>query len=392
VIPAYVPAYRFGGPVRSVHDLCRKLVESGHTVTVFTTNFDGACIMNVPLNTPCNIDGVIVYYFSIDFPFFYFRSIDLKRKLKSTIENFNLVHIHCIYVHTAFVASRFAQKFNIPYIVSPRGMLDNGAIKIKGTLKKRLYLRLVERKTFSNAELIHYTSKDESFKSVFSKITKEIVIIPNGIDVEKYQTCKFDNLSDKYTNLQHKKIVLFLGRINYIKGLDILANSWPKIASSFPDAQLIIAGPNNDNYKKNIVAIIKALGVTDSVTFTGELDFEDKVKFIKASQVLVAPSYLESFGMSIVEAMACSKPVVISDKVNIYPIIQKYNAGIVTSCDKDEVASAIIDILSNEKSSIIKGDNGNRLVNENFTLGVTTDKMVLAYRNLIVIPPKNQTI
>jgi glycosyltransferase involved in cell wall biosynthesis len=383
IMPAYIPAYRYGGPVRSVHDLCRKLVESGHVVTVFTTNFDGVRIMDVPLNTPCNIDGVIVYYFSVDLPFFYFRSMSLKRKLKRTIEKFDLVHIHCIYVYTTFVASRLAKKFNIPYVVSPRGMLDGGAIKIKGTLKKKLYLRLVERKTFSNAGLIHYTSEDESIKSVFSKLTKNVVIISNGLDIEKYQTCEFDNLPDKYTSLQHKKIVLFLGRINYIKGLDILANSWPKIVSSFPDAQLIIAGPNNDNYKESIVAIIKSLGVTDSVTFTGELDFEDKVKFIKTSEVLVAPSYLESFGMSIVEAMACSKPVIISNKVNIYPIIQKYDAGIITSCDKDEVASAVINIFNNVKNSTIKGNNGNRLVCENFALDATTEKMILAYRNLI---------
>ena len=383
VIPAYIPAYRFGGPVRSVHDLCRKLVESGHAITVFTTNFDGVHVMDVPLNTPCDIDGVTVYYFSVDLPFFYFRSMGLKRKLKRTIEKFDLVHIHCIYVYTTFIASRIAKKFNIPYVISPRGMLDGDSIKLKGTLKKKLYLGLVERSTFSNAELIHYTSKDESAKSVFSKITKNVEIIFNGIDIERYQACEFDNLPDKYTSLKHKKIVLFLGRINYIKGLDILANAWPKVVSSFPDAQLIIAGPDNDNYKKDIVAIIKTLGVSDSVTFTGELDFEDKVRFIKTSEMLVAPSYLESFGMSIVEAMACSKPVIISNKVNIYPIIQKYDAGIVTSCDKDEVASAVINIFNNVKNSTIKGNNGNRLVCENFALDATTEKMILAYRNLI---------
>ena len=137
VLPGYIPAYRLGGPIISVHNLSKKLVENGHNVTIYTTNFDGENVMKVPLNKAKYIDGVKVCYFSVNFPYFYYRSKDLKYKLEKTIKQFDIVHIHGIYVYTTLIACKIAKKFNIPYIISPRGMLDKGAIQLKGTLKKK---------------------------------------------------------------------------------------------------------------------------------------------------------------------------------------------------------------------------------------------------------------
>ena len=384
VIPAYLPATSYGGPVRSVHELCKSLVHQGHSVTVFATNFDGLGTTGVPLNRPCIIDGVTVYYFKVKFPLSYFRSSDLKKFLKIKVNEFDLVHIHTIYSYTTLVAARYARQFNIPYIISPRGMLDKGAIGLKGSFKKTLYLRLFERKVFINAALTHYTSVDESDQSYFSKITEKKLVIPNGIDIKRYQSAPDKSLPENYSSLHNKKIVFFLGRLNYIKGLDILVQSWPKVIAEYPDAHLVIAGPDNDGYKKNVVAIIDLLKISDSITFTGELDFSDKITFLKASEMLVAPSYLESFGMSIVEAMACAKPVIVSNKVNISPIIGHYNAGIISSCDSSEFGSAIVKMLGSQEGAAVKGNNASRLVTENFELDTVTGKMISAYGKLVL--------
>ena len=112
VIPAYLPATNYGGPVRSVHELCKSLVLQGHSVTVLTTNFDGLDVTGVTLDAPRMIDGVTVYYFAVKFPTFYFRSPDLKNFLKQKIHEYDLVHVHTIYNHVTLVTAKYAKKFN----------------------------------------------------------------------------------------------------------------------------------------------------------------------------------------------------------------------------------------------------------------------------------------
>ena len=382
IIPCYLPAYRYGGPVASVHGLSQALVKSGGDVTVFTTNADGDQTLDVPIDQECWLDGVKVFYFKVQRPFSYFYSAGLRRALKKRLHEFDLVHIHWLYVYPTLVAARECLKQGVPYFLAPRGMLDSNAIHMKGFYKKKLYLKLVERSHLYGARGLHYTSQGEMKQSIVAKQSIPSFVVNNGLDLDKYNNINpLNSFDEQFPEIKDKKNVLFLGRINYIKGLDLLATAWKMVIKEIPDAHLIIAGPDNDDYKKKIVAQLQDDKVLSNTTFTGLLSDAEKISAFRRVQVFVAPSYLESFGMSIIEAMASKKPVVVTDRVNIYPEIVDCDAGIVTSCNSEDIANALITLLKDPKKAKIMGSNGYNLVKEKFDWQLIAADMKKLYMN-----------
>lgn len=384
VIPSYIPAWRYGGPVKSVHEMCRELVKLGVDVTVFTTNADGPETPQDHTYKEKVIDGVKIYYFPVSQPRSYFRSPQLAQALRKRVKEFDLVHINWLYVHPTLVAARECLRQDVPYIIAPRGMLDPDAIALKGSLKKRLYLNLVEKRHLYKTTAVHFTADGEREQALSAGWSFKSVVVPNGIDLSVYSTVLNQKaFFDKFPDLSGKKIVLFLGRINYIKGIDLLARAWPMVVSAVPDAHLVLAGPDDDGYSDRVKGWLVQGRVANNATFTGMLLGEDKLAALAAADVFVASSYLESFGMAIVEAMSCKKPVVITDRVNIYREIEKAGAGIVVQCEPVKIAEAIISVLSNQEAAKEMGNNGRKLVEERFTLDKAAKEMLHVYKKIL---------
>src|SRR3989338_2113636 len=190
VVPAYVPAWRYGGRTRSVHDLCRSLALLGHDVFVYTTNIDGDDLLNVITNEAVNVDNVQVTYFLMA------RLLRrlcyapmMESELNKRIKSFDLVHLHSVFLWPIWVASRVASKFKIPYVVSPRGMLVKSLIRKKNFFAKSIWIKFIEQKTLENASAIHVTSKREGMDlEQFNFKLPSVHVIPNGVDVSKIQS------------------------------------------------------------------------------------------------------------------------------------------------------------------------------------------------------------
>ncbi len=382
--PCYYPAHRYGGPIKSVHEMARKLVELGADVTVFTTTADGMENLTVETEKEINCEGVKVYYYPLTKPRFYYRSPTLAAALHKRIREFDIVHINWLYVYPTMAAARECINHDIPYLLAPRGMLDQNAIAMHGYLKKNLYLRLIERKHLFGASALHFTSDGERNRAVTAGWNIKSIVIPNGIDLAEFEG-KTDKrrLLDRYPELSEKKIVLFLGRINYIKGLDLLAEAWPTVMKEVPEAHLVVAGPDDYGYAKKVLSWLKKGSVDKHVTFTGMLLGEDKFAALFTADIFVASSYLESFGMAIVEAMACRKPVVISDRVNICDEVKTAQAGIVTSCHPASIAQSLIMLLKDPDRRRDMGLNGRRLVEKKFTWGIAAREMMVSYNEIL---------
>src|SRR3989344_2837409 len=144
IIPTYVPAFRYGGPILSVHNLNKWLVKQGVDVTVYTTNIDGKGTLDVPTNREVLLDGVKVYYFPITSRVWQY-SYELHRALAKNAGLFDLVHITSIFLSASSLGSYYAKKFNKPYIISPRGSLMKEPLG-KKPLKKNPYLSLIEKR------------------------------------------------------------------------------------------------------------------------------------------------------------------------------------------------------------------------------------------------------
>ena len=143
-------------------------------------------------------------------------------------------------------------------------------------------------------------------------------MIPNGIDWERFRTLPPRGALRARWGLHDEPVVLFLGRIHFKKGLDLLIPAFDRCDAGCRMAQLVIAGPENDDYGQKVRGWVRERGLDASVHFVGLLSGPDVVQAYVDADVFALPSYTENFGMTVAESMACALPVVISDQVNIH--------------------------------------------------------------------------
>jgi glycosyltransferase involved in cell wall biosynthesis len=391
IVPSYLPAHRYGGPIKSVHELNKSLVKAGADVTVYTTNIDGPEKLDVPVNREVVIDGVKVFYFPVSFrPWSY--SFAFHRALAANIKNFDVIHITSVFLAASTIGARCAKRFKKPYIISPRGNFMAEPFKIKN-LKKKICVALVEKRNLAGAAGIHFTVEKE--KNDYLKLVlplKKAIVIPNSVEFGNEKAGDAENFRKKFNIGGDKKIVLFMGRLHPIKGLDILIPAFVEVLKSEPEAVLVIAGGDDENYRLKIEAIIaeqrgKLRGETrkfdDNIIFTGMLLGEDKAAAFQESDIFVLPSYSENFGMAVVEAMAAQLPVVITKGVGISNEVEKAGAGIVIEKSVNQLTLAILKILNNPNLAEKMGENGRKLVETEFSSGKVAEKWMEEYNKII---------
>ncbi|MQY59458.1 MAG: glycosyltransferase, partial [Clostridia bacterium] len=180
-----------------------------------------------------------------------------------------------------------------------------------------------------------------------------------------------------------KKIILFLSRINFKKGLDILARAFGEVARKRDDVYLVLAGPDNEGYGAKVRAWLQEEGALGRSIFTGMLLGEEKLAALRDSDIFVLPSYTENFGIAVVEAMACGLPVIISNKVNIWGEVSEVGAGIITDCDSHQVAETIARLLDDRNLREEMGERGKKLVEEKYTWPEVAKEMIEVYEQIL---------
>jgi glycosyltransferase involved in cell wall biosynthesis len=385
VVPTYIPAYRYGGPIRSVHGLCKGLVKLGHDVHVFTTNVDGPRNSNVPLDSPIKLDGVNVWYFQSRYLRRIYWSPPMADALSERIYDFDLLHLHSIYLWPTWAAARAARRRNIPYLLSPRGMLEKDLIRRKSPLAKTVWISLIEKRNIENAVALHVTSKRETAEALkFGLKLPPVFEVPNGIDLETSPSD--NNISSLIRHiLQKSPFLLFLGRINWKKGLDRLIPAMRHI----PGMYLVIAGNDEENYTPSLEALADNYEVRGRIFFAGPVHGADKKALLKNASVLVLPSYSENFGNVVLEAMAQGCPVAVTPEVGAAEIVLDANAGIVVDGSPDIFGPHIRQLIENQELCRIMGKNGLNAVSKAFTWEKIARQMEDVYKRILA--PKLKT-
>ncbi len=403
IIPAYFPAHRYGGPIESVHSLNVGLVKAGAEVTVYTTNIDGPNDLNAPTDVRVIKDGVKVFYFKSSFPRTWFYSRDLRKALAQNGRQFDLIHITSVFLSASTLGAYYAKKFKKPYIISPRGSLMKSPLFSENFLKKikkRIYISLIENRNLKGASAVHFAVEAEKEEYLRAGLPlKKGIVIPNGLDLTEFQFYEVKphkiDFREKFGIDSNRKIVLFLSRLTWIKGLDTLIPAFAEVVKKEPKAILVLAGPDDENYSKKIKEIISSFNnlisanqsnqhksASFNIIFTGMLKGDDKIAAFQDSDVFVLPSYSESFGMAVIEAICFGLPVIITKNVGIAPDILKNKAGIIIDKDSEELASAILNLLENVNLGVKMGENGKELVKKEFSIDVVADKFLKLYNDI----------
>jgi glycosyltransferase involved in cell wall biosynthesis len=385
VVPTYTPAWRHGGPIGAVHGLAKALVEQGHEVTVYTTNVHGDEVLQVPVGQPVDIDGVDVRYFGVSWPRRLYRSPGMGHALARGVRGFDVVHVHSVFLWPGFAVARSAGRACVPYLVSPHGMLVRELVRRRGRWRKLIWLHLVERRNLAGAAGIHVASLLEwADIKEFGLPLPRVVEVPFGVDTEPFGPDEEARISTSVRAiLDRPPFVLYLGRINWKKGLDRLIAA----LAHCPGARLVVAGNDEEAYRAVLERMALESGVAERIVFPGPVLGADKAALLHRASALVLPSYSENFGVVVVEAMAAGCPVVVTPQVGLAPTVEEVGAGVVTDGDPLVLGKALRELLADPERRVEMGRNGIRAVGDRFAWPVVARRMAAAYQELIGPPP-----
>lgn len=347
-----------GGSIEVVYQLSKVLIQRGHDVAVYTSDFE------LDQNYINSLSGVRIYPFHSWLTLARFHlTPGVINTSKKELKNFDVIHLHNYRTFQNIVMHHYAKKYNIPYVLQAHGSLTT--FFQKGMLKKIFDTMWGYQILKDASKVIALTPAEAEQYKRMGVSEDKIEIIPNGIDLSE-----FGNLPErgefrrKYSLNDNQKIILFLGRIHQTKGLDLLAKAFAQLSNEVKDVKLVIVGPD-DGYLPALKELIKELKIEGKVMFTGMLNGTDKLRAYVDADVFVNPRADEIFGLVFLEAFACGLAVICSKGCGLADTING-QAGLVVAYDKDQLSNAISHMLSDDKMRLQFGKKGKLLVREKF--------------------------
>ncbi|WP_309400632.1 glycosyltransferase [Cerasicoccus maritimus] len=338
-----------GGLSRSVPQICRELASQGVDISIITRNSPSPLIIDEP---KCYIMGTNAC------------NADIYLNEHISASHNTIIHTNGLWLPFLNAGPRFAQKFGLPYLISPRGMTAPWAMRHK-RLKKAVAWQLYQRRMLQNASCIHATAGNEMQQVRNLGITAPIAVIPNGVEIPS--EAELQTLQKESKKKAHPEIrtLLFLGRIQKVKGIDNLIKAWAKVRQ--PGWRIQIVGPEEDNHKAELQKLADRLGIRQDITFCEPQSNERKWKTYLEADLFVLPTHTENFGLTIAEALGCGTPV-ITTKGAPWKDIETHRCGWWTDIGADPLAVALQEAMSltdQERSQL--GERGRKLIVEKYS-------------------------
>lgn len=380
VIPSVGAVY--GGTSKVAFELAQALGDRNLQIDVVTTDANGTTNLDVPLCTWQQQGSYRIQYFPRWGLSEYKFSYPLTQWLFQHIGDYDLVHTISLFTYPVAIAHWLCQSCNIPYVASPHGMLDPWALEYKAW-KKRAYYTLIERPILHKASAIQMLSQAEADGIQSLALPTPIKIISNGVDRRD-----FDPLSDPdlfyqdFPVLRGKTLILFLGRVDPKKGLDLLAPAFAQVQAQFPQTHLIVAGPDNTGFLPTAQSYFEQVGCLEAVTFTGMLTGALKLATLAAAHLYVAPSYSEGFSMSILEGMASGLPCVFTTGCN-FPEAAIAQVAEVVDIDATVIAAAMLRQLSDRQAAKALGNRAHAFILQHYTWDQIASKLHQLYLEIL---------
>ena len=368
----------WGGPAATLRSLAPALADFGVDCTIATTALwqtDAAAPAVGPVTEAFPLGGAARIWWA--------HSPRLRRYLHQALGDgrFDLVHVHELWHHPGLAAGVAARRHRVPCVWTLHGGLNEWPLR--RNLKKRLYLRFLQRSLFESAAGVHALTdaEAESFRRL--GVRAPALVAPNGVALPSAQASGSAPAGFAWQPaVQGKEVLLFLGRLHPMKGVNLLLSAFIRLAARFPNAVLLIVGPDEAGTQRRMERALAQAGLAQRVVFTGILDGAAKMAALAAADVFVLPSYTEGFSNAILEAMAASLPVVISTQCH-FPDVAAAGAGHVVATDVAAIERAIERLLQNPAGRCEMGRKGRALVAERYAWEQVAATMSDWYRGIL---------
>jgi glycosyltransferase involved in cell wall biosynthesis len=380
IVCYFYHAWAYGGPPQSLFGLCRELVKRGHEVTVYTTDALDAnhrvkelkeTVDGIEIRRFRNISNYLAWNHRI------FLTPGMIAAVRDNIKNFDIVHLNDFRTLQNLLAHHYARQYNIPYVLQARGSLIN--VISKKRLKQLFDIIGGYRLLRDASRFIALVPPEVDKYKEMGVSANKIDLIPNGVDPALYENLpKRGSFKQKYGLTDKNQVVLYLGRLHKIKGIDLLIQAFAGLTKEFSNARLVIAGPD-DGYLPTLKNLTKKLGLDDRVLFVGGLYGEDKLAAYVDADVY---ALISVFGTTILEAMSCGTPVVVSEDCSMVDVI-KNKAGLVVPYEIDSIRKALFTLLADDKMRQQFGQNCRVLVKEKYGWGAIAEQVEAVYNKCL---------
>lgn len=336
-----------GGIARVVNDLSKRLIKDGHEVTVVTYRDGNAPyyeldkgvkvfrVDNFMINANNFIDWVMQMNFNM---------VAKAGEIIAQEGRFDVIHAHDWLV--AYAAKTIKQAYNIPIVSTIHATEAGRNSGIRDNVQK--YINDTEwMLTYESTEVIVNSNYMKSeLQRLFGLPFEKINVVPNGVNLTNYSGIERDYEFRRRFAMDNEKIILFMGRLVYEKGVQYLIGAMPKILEHYHDAKLVIAGKGG--MLDELKAEVNALGLGNKVCFAGYMSGKDVGKMYKAADISVFPSTYEPFGIVALEAMLAEVPIVVSDIGGLNEIVEHRENGMKSYAgNSNSISDSILELLFN---------------------------------------------
>lgn len=334
-----------GGISRVVYDLSHRLIKDGHEVTVVTYR-DGEIpyfeddkgvkvyrVDNFMINPNNFIDWIMQMNFAM---------ISKASKIIGEEGKFDIIHAHDWLV--AYAAKTIKESYGIPIVSTIHATEAGRNSGIHDEVQR--YINDTEwMLTYESTEVIVNSNYMKSeLQRLFGLPFEKINVVPNGVNTSAFTGVERDYEFRRRYAMDNEKIILFMGRLVYEKGVQYLISAMPKILSRYHDAKLVIAGKGG--MMNELREQVRVLGIENKVYFAGYLNGKDVQKMYKAADISVFPSTYEPFGIVALEAMLAENPIVVSDIGGLNEIVQHRENGMKSYAgNPNSIADSILELL-----------------------------------------------
>lgn len=373
---------QLGGPSLACIEMARAVAAAGHQVSVYTTDWSVEGRNGEPDGRPLERDGVTYRYFRHRWHEGWCWSWPLLRALRRDAGSFDLLHVHSLYLFHSWAGSAAARAAGVPCLLRPHGTLDPLVRPRRRWAKATVELAFQDR-AIRQAAALHYTSEDERLLARPYAFGRPSLVVPLGLETGDYAGLpEAGRFRAAFPETGRRPILLFLGRLDRKKGLDLLIPAFAQLVAGGADLHLVLAGPDRGARAEAEVRVAR-LGLAGRVSFTGMLRGETKRAALAEAALFVLPSYRENFGLAVVEALAAGLPVLVSDQVAIWREIEADGAGWVCRAEVRSLAETLAAAVADPAALAERGHRARESAKRRFDWSAVTPQLCAGYRAVL---------